>query len=111
MKPATRHYGKVSIVDLPGRITHGEGDIEMRQAVQDLLDSGNNQILLNMEKVNYMDSAGIGELVACHKRVVESGGVMKILKPNKKVLDLFTITKLIQLFDVFEDEKQALVSF
>jgi anti-sigma B factor antagonist len=111
MKPMSRQYGNVAIVDLPGRITHGDGDMEMREVIQDLLEKGNNSIILNMERVVYMDSAGIGELVACHKRVVEKGGTMKILKPNKKVLDLFTITKLIQLFDVYEDEKQALVSF
>jgi len=111
MKAPTRQYGKVSVVDLPGRITHGDGDVEMRQAVQQILDQGNRSILLNLERVTYMDSAGLGELVACHKRVVEKGGVMKILRPNQKVLDLFTITKLIQLFDIYEDEKQALVSF
>lgn len=111
MKANVRQYGKVSVVDLPGRVTHGEGDVEMREAVQDLLDNGTNNIILNMERVVYMDSAGIGELVACHKRVVEKSGTMKIVKANQKVLDLFTITKLIQLFELFDDEKEALVSF
>ena len=58
-----------------------------------------------------MDSAGIGELVACHKRAVEKGGVIKILKPNEKLLDLFTITKLIEIFDIFDNEKDAVKSF
>jgi anti-sigma B factor antagonist len=111
MKPNIRQYGKVAVVDLPGRITHGDGDMEMRQAIVDLLENGSGSIVLNMDKVVYMDSAGIGELVACHKKVVEKGGMMKILKPNQKVLDLFTITKLIQLFEVFQDEKDALTSF
>ncbi len=106
-----RHYGRVSVVDLPGNITHGDGDIAMKGAVQDLIDAGNTSIVLNLDKVAYMDSAGIGELVACHKRVTDKGGRMKLVKMNQKVLDLFTITKLIQLFDTYDDEKEAIGSF
>jgi anti-sigma B factor antagonist len=111
MKPSIRQQGAVSIVDLPGRITHGDGDVQMKEAVTALLDAGRTKIVLNMEKVNYMDSAGLGELVATHKRVVEKGGVMRILRPNTKVLDLFTMTRLIQLFEVYEDEAQAVEGF
>jgi anti-sigma B factor antagonist len=111
MKVNVRHYGRVAVVDIPGNITHGEGDVAMKAAVQDLIDSGNTNVILNLEKTAYMDSAGIGELVACHKRVVDKGGRLKLVKMNQKVLDLFTITKLIQLFDTFDDEKEAIASF
>ena len=111
MVPDVRTNGDVSILDLKGRVTHGSGDLEMRETVQHLLDEGKRNFLMNLEKVTFMDSAGIGELVACHKRAVEKGGVIKILKPNEKLLDLFTITKLIEIFDIYDNEKDALKSF
>ena len=111
MKANARHHGKVTVVDLSGKITIGDGDIKLRQAVNALLDEGRKNIILNLGGVSYMDSAGIGELVACHKRAVEKGGVIKILKPNEKLLDLFTITKLIEIFDIYDNEKDALKSF
>lgn len=111
MIPDVRTVGSVSIIDLKGRVTHGSGDLEMRETVQHLLDEGKKSFLINLEKVTFMDSAGIGELVACHKRAVEKGAVIKILKPNEKLLDLFTITKLIEIFDIYNDEKEALRNF
>ena len=111
MTPEVRAVGEVSIIDLKGRVTHGSGDIEMRETVVHLLDEGKRKFLMNLDKVTFMDSAGIGELVACHKRAVVAGGAIKILKPNEKLLDLFTITKLIEIFDIFTDEKEALKAF
>lgn len=111
MTPEVRTIGDVMVIDLKGRVIHGSGDIEMRETVQRLLDSGQRKFLINLEKVTFMDSAGIGELVACHKRAVEKTGLIKILKPNEKLLDLFTITKLIEIFDIYTDEKEALKTF
>ena len=111
MVPEVRTVGSVHIVDLKGRITHGSGDVEMKETIQHLIEEGKKHYLVNMEKVSFMDSAGLGELVACYKRTVENGGVMKILKPNEKVLDLFTITRLIEVFDIFDNEKDALKSY
>ena len=111
MTPEVRTVGEVSIVDLKGRVTHGSGDMEMRETVQRLIDSGKKKFVINLDKVTFMDSAGIGELVACHKRAVEKGGVIKILRPNEKLLDLFAITKLIEIFEIFTDEKEALKGF
>ena len=111
MKVNTRKIGKVSVVDLGGKITIGEGDVVLRDTVQELLDSGNQHILLNLEKVSYMDSAGIGELVACYKRAKEKEGSVKLLNPSGKVYDLLSLTKLEEVFATFKDEKEALVSF
>jgi anti-sigma B factor antagonist len=111
MQPEVRDRGDVSIIDLPGRITHSSGDFEMRQTIQSLLDQGKRKLLVNLEKCTFMDSAGIGELVACHKRAVEKGGVIKIMGANEKMLDLLTITKLITVFDVYKTETEALHSF
>jgi anti-sigma B factor antagonist len=111
MKITVRNVGSVSVVDLSGKITIGEGDVILRDKVHELLDSGRKQMLLNMEKVTYMDSAGIGELVACYKRAREKGGMVKLLKPSGKVADLLQLTKLQEVFENFEDEKEALASF
>ena len=111
MKSSVRTIGHVSVVDFSGKITIGEGDVVLRNTVQDLLESGKRNILLNLEKVSYMDSAGIGELVACYKRAKEKEGTVKLLNPSGKVYDLLSLTKLEEVFDTFTDEKEALVSF
>ena len=111
MKANARHHGKVTVVDLSGKITIGEGDIKLRQAVNSLLDEGRKNIVLNLGGVSYMDSAGIGELVACYKRAAEAGAKLKLLNPSGRVSDLLSLTKLQQVFDIYNEEKEALVSF
>jgi anti-sigma B factor antagonist len=111
MKVSTRNIGHVTVVDLAGKITIGEGDVVLREKVHDLLDGGSQHILLNLEKVSYMDSAGIGELVACYKRAKEKEGTVKLLNPSGKVFDLLQLTKLEEVFETYRDEKEALVSF
>jgi len=111
MKASIRQIGKVSIVDLSGKITIGDGDVVLRERVMGLLDNGQQSILLNLAKVSYMDSAGIGELVACYKRAKEKDGTVKLLNPTGKVFDLLQLTKLEEVFETFRDEKEALVSF
>jgi len=111
MKVTVRQIGKVSVIDLSGKITIGEGDIVLREKVTELLDGGQSRILLNLEKVKYVDSAGIGEIVACYKRARDRGGIVKLLNPSGKVHDLLQLTRLEEVFDTFNDEKEALVSF
>jgi anti-sigma B factor antagonist len=111
MKASLRQMGNVAIVDLSGKITIGEGDVVLKDKVHELLDAGKSQILLNLEKITYMDSAGIGELVACYKRAREKGGTVRLLKPSGKVYDLLQLTKLEEVFDTFRDEAEALKSF
>jgi anti-sigma B factor antagonist len=111
MKATVRKIGTVSVVDLSGKITIGEGDVVLREKVGELLDGGDRQILLNLQNVKYMDSAGIGELVACYKRAKEKDGTVKLLNPSGKVHDLLQLTKLEEVFDTYLDEKEALVSF
>ena len=84
---------------------------EARQAVNALLDEGRKNIILNLGGVSYMDSAGIGELVACYKRAREKGVALKLLNPNGKVQDLLILTKLQEIFDIYRDEREALASF
>jgi anti-sigma B factor antagonist len=111
MKTKVRNIGKVAVLDLSGKITIGEGDVLLREEVNKLLESDRKSILLNLDKVTYMDSAGIGELVACFKRASEAGAKLKLLNPSGRVSDLLSLTKLQQVFEIFADEKEALVSF
>ena len=111
MKITVRKLGTVSVLDINGKITIGEGDVLLREKVNELLDGGSTRILLNLEKVKYMDSAGIGELVACYKRAKEKEGTVKLLNPSGKVYDLLQLTKLEEVFDTYRDEKEALGSY
>jgi anti-sigma B factor antagonist len=111
MKAKVRQVGQVAVVDIEGKITIGEGDMVLRDRVVDLLDKGSHAIVLNLEKVTYMDSAGIGELVACYKRAKEKGGTVKLLNPSGKVLDLLTLTKLEEVFETYRQEQEAVGSF
>jgi anti-sigma B factor antagonist len=111
MKTKVRNIGKVSVLDLSGKITIGEGDVILREEVNKLLETDRKSILLNLDKISYMDSAGIGELVACFKRASEAGARLKLLNPSGRVSDLLSLTKLQQVFEIFSDEKEALVSF
>ena len=111
MKTTVRTVGQISVVDLSGKITIGEGDVVLRDKVHELLESGHKKILLNLEKVSYMDSAGIGELVACFKRAREKGGTVKLLRPSGKVEDLLQLTKLWEVFEIFSEEQPALASY
>ena len=111
MKANARHHGKVTVLDLSGKITIGEGDIKLREAVHALLEEGRKNLVLNLSGVSYMDSAGIGELVACYKRAKEKGASMKLLNPSGKVQDLLILTRLQEVFDIYRDEREALTSF
>jgi len=111
MKISTRQVDGVTILDLSGRITLGEGSVQLRDAVRDLLTKGQKHILLNLADVNYIDSSGIGELVSAFTTVRNQGGELKLLKLTKKVHDLLQITKLYTVFDIKDDEAQAIASF
>jgi len=111
MKASTRQTDGVTIVDLSGRITLGEGSVVLRDIVRDLLGKGTKRILLNLGDVTYIDSSGIGELVSAFTSVRNQGGELKLLNLTKKVHDLLQITKLYTVFDVKDDEAAAIGSF
>ncbi len=111
MKSNTRQVDGVTIVDLSGRITLGEGSVVLRDTVRELIGKGNKKILLNLGDVNYIDSSGIGELVSAFTTVRNQGGELKLLNLTKKVHDLLQITKLYTVFDVKDDETSAVKSF
>ena len=111
MRIKTRQVDGISIMDCSGRITLGEGSVQLRDAVRDLLAKGSKQILLNLGDVTYIDSSGIGELVSAFTTVRNQGGDLKLLNLTKKVHDLLQITKLYTVFDVKDDEASAVASF
>ena len=111
MKVSTRQIDGVTILDLSGRITLGEGSVQLRDTVRDLLAKGSKKILLNLGDVNYIDSSGIGELVSAYTTVRNQGGDLKLLNLTKKVHDLLQITKLYTVFDIKDDEAGAVAAF
>jgi anti-sigma B factor antagonist len=111
MKTSSRQVDGITILDLSGRITLGEGSIVLREAVKELSAQGQKQILLNLGNVTYIDSSGIGELVGAFTSIRNAGGDLKLLNLTKKVHDLLQITKLYTVFDVWDDEASAISSF
>ena len=111
MQISIRIKEDISIVDLGGRITSGEGNVVLRDVVRDLLTGGSNKILLNLHEVGYVDSSGLGELVKAHTSVRNNGGQLKIVNPSKRVNDLLHITMLHTAFDIQPDEASAIQSF
>ncbi len=106
-----RIIGDVRILDCSGQIRLGEGTMAVRNAVRDALDSGTKKIILNLEEVNYIDSSGVGELMRTYTSVLNQGGQLKLLHLTKRIRELLAITKLLTIFDVFDDERAALASF
>jgi anti-sigma B factor antagonist len=106
-----RQVGDVTVVDVSGRITLGEGSSELRDAMRDLVAKGNKKILLNLGDVTYIDSSGIGELVSGFTSVSNQGGQLKLLNLTKRVKDLLQITKLYTVFEGHDDEAAAIRSF
>ena len=111
MKASTRQVNGVTVVDMSGRITLGEGSVILREAVKDLVAKGQKKILLNLGDVTYIDSSGIGELVSAFTSVRNQGGELKLLNLTKKVHDLLQITKLYTVFDIKDDERKAIEAF
>lgn len=106
-----RQAGDVTILDLEGKVTIGEGSVALRNAIRRLLGEGKNKILLNLANVGYIDSSGIGELVSSFTAVNKEGGSLKLLNLTQKIQDLLAITKLLTVFDTYDDEASALASF
>ena len=111
IKISTREVEHVTLVDVSGRITLGEETSVLRKTVRDLIAQGKKKIVLNLSNVSYIDSSGVGELVASYTAVRNAGGELKLLNLTKKVHDLLQVTKLYTIFDIKDDEFMAVKSF
>ena len=106
-----RQAGDVTVLDMDGRVTIGEGSVALRSAIRRLLEEGKKKILLNLGGVGYIDSSGIGELVSSYTAINKEQGQLKLLNLTQKLQDLLAITKLLTVFDVYENESEALNSY
>ena len=111
MKIEVRHREGVTIIAPKGKITIGVGDIALREAVHEALDAGANSTLVDLAEVTTIDSSGIGELVSAFTMVANRGGKLKLYQLPPKVSDILQITQLISVFDVYDDEAEAVESF
>jgi anti-sigma B factor antagonist len=110
MQTDTRQVGDVTVVDISGRITLGEGNIMLREIVREMAARGNKKLVLNMREVNYLDSSGVGELVRTHTTVKNLDGQLRLASLSKRVSDLLQMTKLASVFDIEKDEDSAIRS-
>jgi len=106
-----RDVQDVTILDVSGKITIGEGTMKFREAVRKLIDQGGRKLLLNFAEVTYIDSSGMGELICAYTTLNNQGGTLKLLNLPKRLKDLLKITKLLNIFEVFDDEAAAIKSF
>jgi len=111
MKIEKRKKGEVTIFDLKGKILIGEGIDDLREAINNAIQAGDRNLILNFEGVPYLDSTGLGEVVRSYTSVKKEGGMVKIINLTQKVHDLLSVTKLITVFETYEDEDKAVNSF
>jgi anti-sigma B factor antagonist len=111
MQIEERQADDVVILDLKGKLTIGEGDELLKDKVYSLIQQGHKKLILNLEGVPYVDSAGLGEIVRTYTTVSRQGGNLKLLNLTKRIEDLLSITKLLTVFDTYETEQEALKSF
>lgn len=108
---ASREVDGITVLDLSGRITLGEGSVQLREAIRDLIGKGQKTILLNLGDVSYIDSSGLGELVSAFTTSKNQGAALKLLNLTKKVKDVLQLTKLYTVFDIYDDEATAIASY
>ncbi|MGQ0732755.1 MAG: STAS domain-containing protein [Acidobacteriota bacterium] len=111
MQISERKVGDVTVVDIAGRIVSGESAGRLKEKVTSLVFQGEKKIVVNLGEVNYMDSSGLGELVACHGTASKSGGSVRLAGAGKKIQDLLVMTKLLTVFDAYDTESEAIRSF
>ena len=111
MQIEERIVGDVTILDLKGKMTLGEGDELLKDKINSLLQQDKKQLLLNLENVPYIDSAGLGEIVRTYTTVSRQGGKLKLLNLTKRIQDLLAITKLLTVFDTYDSESDAIKSY
>jgi len=111
MTISTRTVNSVTVVDLGGKLILGEDTAQFRTRMQELIQSGAKKILLNMGNIQYVDSSGVGELVRAYASAGSQGGQLKLLGLTRRIHDLLMVTKLLTVFEAFDDEKQAVESF
>lgn len=111
MKSNARDVGDIRVLELGGKITIGSGDVKIRELIAQAIEDGKQNILFDLGGVTAIDSSGIGEMVACYTTVTKRGGQLKLMHLSPKISDILQVTQLITVFDVFDDEREAVGSF
>jgi anti-sigma B factor antagonist len=111
MKSSVRDVGDTRVIELSGKITIGAGDVKIRELIGQSLEDDKNNVILDLGGVTAIDSSGIGEMVACYTTVTKRGGQLKLMHLSPKINDILQVTQLITVFEVFDDEREALGSF
>jgi anti-sigma B factor antagonist len=111
MKYDVDERGDVTILDVSGKITIGEGDVKLRKAVHEVLDAGARKIIIDLSGVKYVDSSGIGELVSCYTTITNRGGLLKLANLNAKIYGLLQLTALVTVFQIYDSVEDALQSY
>jgi len=111
MKISKREVGNITILEPKGKITIGTGDVALRDAIEEATHAGSSNLLLDLNGVSKMDSSGLGELIAAYNTVTEDGGMIKLVNLPSKLYNVLGITQIVSVFDVFDDENEALASF
>src|SRR5580765_1209278 len=111
MDISERNAGNVTVLNLSGKITLGDGDTILKDKLHSLLHQGRKDVLLNLGQVQYVDSAGLGAIVSAYTTMTREGGSLKLVNMTKRLQDLLTITKLLTVFDTFDSEDEALRSY
>ena len=111
MKSSIRDVGDIRVIELSGKITIGAGDVKIRELIGESIEAGQQNVVLDLGGVSAIDSSGIGEMVACYTTVTNRGGQLKLMHLSPKITDILQVTQLITVFDVFDDEREALGSF
>jgi len=111
MEISERNDGKVTVLNLSGKITLGDGDVLLKDKLHSLLNQGRKDVLLNLAQVSYVDSAGLGAIVSAYTTMTREGGSLKLANVTKKLQDLLSITKLLTVFETFDSEDEALRSY
>ncbi len=111
MEITKRQRQDITILEPKGKITIGKGDVALRDSIQQVLDSGGRKILIDLGATKKMDSSGLGELVAAHATVTERGAELRLMNLSRKLKNVLGITQLITVYDIFDDEEEAVASF
>ena len=111
MKITERKVGDVTVLDIEGKILLGEGNVQLKRKIDELVERNEIRVVLNLEQVPYMDSGGLGEIVRSYTTATRAGGNLKLVNATKRISDLLTITKLITVFEIFDNETAAVASF
>lgn len=111
MKTKISEHGDITVIDIHGKITIGEGDVVLRGVINEVVEKGSKKIVLNLKDLKYVDSSGIGELVSCYTTITNRGGQMRLCNLNSKIYSLLQLTALVTVFQIFDSLEDAVQSF